>query len=53
MTVEAETGAMWLQANEHLGTPGARRDRKGPRREPSEGGSPTNTWILNFWPAEQ
>lgn len=41
--MEAETGDMWPQAKEHLGTPEAGETRKDPSLEPRRECSPEDT----------
>ena len=46
----AEVGVMWPQAKGLVGPPEPGRDEEGHALEPSEGGDPADTWILDSQP---
>lgn len=52
MSTEAEIQVTWPSAREHLEPPGAGRGRKTLPWSLWEKHSPTESLILNFWPAE-
>ena len=52
MTMEAETGVMWPQAQGYMEVPATRSGRNDPLLESPEGAQPADTSILDFWPPE-